>query len=86
MALGNNASIVAAIDDTRAQIRQLEFTEMSKEQKISRTREDLKDAFFSPGYWDFMLLGGDIKTLTFNQFVDRVIIRDGQVINVFLKL
>jgi hypothetical protein len=86
MALGNNPSIVSAIDDIRSQIRQLEFTETSKEQKISRAKEDLKDAFSNPGCWDYLLSRSDVKTITFNRFIQKVVVLDGQVIDVLLNL
>ena len=86
MALGQNPIIADAIVEIRLQIKKLEFTEDSKTQKTEKIRDDLSIVFSDPKYWEYALSNDEAKTRLFQQFVSRVVVRDGEVLRVELHL
>lgn len=86
MALGQNPIIADAITEIRLQIKKLEFAEDSKVQTTERIREDLSSVFSDPKYWEYALSNDEAKTRLFQQFVSRVVTRDGEVVRVELHL
>jgi site-specific DNA recombinase len=86
MALGSNASIAAAIDDIRSQVRRLEFEESHRVESTQKIREDLLAVFSDKQYWDYINSSIDLKTEAFNRFIDRVIILNGAIASITLKL
>ena len=86
MALGQNSIIADAIVEIRLQIKKLEFTEDSKTQKTEKIRDDLSIVFSDPKYWEYALSNDEAKTRLFQQFVSRVVVRDGEVLRVELHL
>ena len=86
MALGQNPIIADAIVEIRHQITKLEFAEASKVQKTERIRDDLSIVFSDPLYWEYALSNDEAKTRLFQQFVNRVVVFNGEVVRVELHL
>ncbi len=83
--LGTNPAIAVAIEETQRLINQLEFAESAQVETKERSREDLQLIFENREYWEFALSNVEERTRVFNHFVDRVVVRNGAIVEVRLK-
>jgi len=85
-ALGSNPVIAAAIEELKLQVDRLSFAENTEATEQSQIRHDFMEVFGDREFWEFALAEVEGKTKLFNRFVEKVITRDGAVVEVKLKL
>ncbi|MCA6580458.1 MAG: recombinase family protein [Pseudanabaena sp. M38BS1SP1A06MG] len=83
-AMGSNPAIVQAIGETKAQIAALEYQTISGVNVNSGLREILFETFNNPLY--FSTLPIEQKKAIYRALIDRIVVKDGEVVGVELKI
>lgn len=85
-ALGHNPAFETAKNDLRSQIAALVERSKTKNVVDVELQQLLTDSFSDPEYWNWDKLTSDHKRQIYRDLVRRVVVRDGQVVSVELKV
>lgn len=84
-----NSAITSAIADLQAQIHQLKTQSGLETDQAESERASLKETFSDPVFWDTYLktkLSPEEVREVYRRYVDRVLINDGEIVQVILKV
>jgi site-specific DNA recombinase len=86
IALGSNPALIAAADEVRAQILALERVEAVETVERTEAKEYLTAMSGDPNFWAFARSKTEFMTRLFHHCVDYVKVRDGRILQVFLRV
>lgn len=81
---GNNPAIAAAISQIESEITQLRYSLSQSKKMNSGSRDLLLWAFSDPDYWRGAT--DEDRKRVYRELVDKVVVKDGKVLSVSLKI
>ena len=84
-----NSAITSAIADLQAQIHQLQTQSGLQTAQAESEKSSLKETFSDPVFWDTYLktrLSPEEVREVYRRYVDRVLVKDGEILQVILKV
>ncbi|WP_330203549.1 fdxN element excision recombinase XisF [Cyanobacterium sp. Dongsha4] len=82
--LPKNPAIDEAIDKLEAQIKELEFNQNNQDLSVKENQEYLKSIFSSFGFWDSLL--PEQRKEIYHKLVSKIIVKDGKIQDIILKI
>lgn len=84
-----NSAITSAIAELQAQIHQLRIQSGLQNAQAESEKSSLQETFSDPVFWDTYLKArlspGEVREI-YRRYVDRVLVKDGEVVQVILKV